>query len=52
MKNHERHDDSHLEFWAAYWNITIGQLRSVIDKIGSRSFLKIQNYMESKLTRH
>ncbi len=44
-------NNAHLEFWASYWNLTAEQLRSIIVKIGSSSFLQIQKYMESKLTK-
>ena len=52
MKTNRHQDNSHLEFWAAYWNISAEQLRGVITKIGSSSFLKIQDYMETKLSRY
>ena len=50
MKNLHKHE--YLEFWASYWNISAAQLASVISKIGSSSFLKIQTYMEEKLSRN
>lgn len=52
MKNTDhKQDHSHIEFWASYWNLTAEQLKSIITKIESRDFIKIQNYIQLKLSR-
>ncbi|WP_456311732.1 hypothetical protein [Pseudomonas shirazensis] len=52
MKNTEnKQEGSHIEFWASYWNLTSEQLKSIISKIESRDFVKIQNYIQIKLSR-
>lgn len=52
MKNSENNQDSsHMEFWASYWNLTPDQLKTIISKIESRNFVKIQNYIQLKLSR-
>jgi hypothetical protein len=52
MENLENKQESgHIEFWASYWNLTPEQLKSIISKIESRNFIKIQNYIQLKLSR-
>ena len=52
MENIENQQDNlPVEFWASYWNLTAEQLKSIISKIESRDFIKIQNYIQIKLSR-
>lgn len=52
MKEKENQQDHlHIELWASYWNLTAEQLKSIISKIESRDFIKIQNYIQIKLSR-
>ncbi|MEO6177036.1 MAG: hypothetical protein ABIP27_17920 [Flavobacterium circumlabens] len=52
MENRENQQDNlPVAFWASYWNLTAEQLKSIISKIESRDFIKIQNYIQIKLSR-
>ncbi|WP_161568401.1 hypothetical protein [Flavobacterium cupreum] len=42
----------HYDLWASYWNLTTEQLQCVITRIGSTDFLKIQHYIQARLTRN
>lgn len=50
-KTDNKQDNSPIEFWASYWNLTAEQLKTIISKIESKDFIKIQNYIQLKLSR-